>query len=510
MSLGLLLAIGTSGEALNLLSAYTAGQALTLVMLIRTIVRGMEAGGARDFSIFRSLRDFPRLVAIGLIYNVAIWIDKMIFWFMDGIGPHPWLRYHPLYDTCSFWAFLTVIPAMALNLVRLETSFYEKYRSYYGAILGEMPLKIIEQRKQKMMDDLGDATIRLLRVQGAITVAFIIFAPQIIEWLGMPPVAARVFRLACLGAFFHVLLLICILMQLYFDFRWQALTTSIVFLVLNALLAAWSVSGGVSTYGIGYAIAAFISLLLAYKLLNRSLERLHFITFTSQPIGDDDDARAAMAEMAEEMVDKAEEEGAKQPEAVEAFDEWAGIDDPALQNEDAEPPPHEPEPETPAPQPRPEQPADTDLVASPIAAATLADAQSIRTDVGFKRTPFIEPDVLRDPDITHTAAGLPVIVSDPQEEIDIEEEHAEEKPTEESPEEANPDVTHTDAGLPIVTRRADAEDEPPIEDLRPPEEDPEPPPEPDPPDPQPLPQREKEEEASDVSRTDETKTDVGP
>ena len=76
-------------DTVGVLGAYTVGQAFTLVRLIQVIVRGMEAGGKREPAVFRSLRIFPRLVALGVIYNAAIWIDKMVFWFTDGTGAHP-------------------------------------------------------------------------------------------------------------------------------------------------------------------------------------------------------------------------------------------------------------------------------------------------------------------------------------------------------------------------------------------------------------------------------------
>jgi uncharacterized membrane protein len=285
----LFLGRGTVG----ILAAYTAGQAFTLALLLRTIVRGMNASGGRDLSVFRSLIHFPMLVGVGLFYNAAIWVDKMIFWFQDGVGPHRLVRYHPLYDTCSFLAYLTVVPALAVNLVRLETAFYERYRGYYGAILGGTPLAVIEDKRRRMLGNLEESMVRLLKTQGAITALVILFAPVICDTLKLPPIAVRLFRLTCLGGLFHVLLLINILMQMYFDLRKQALATSLTFLVLNGLLAWWSVNRGVETYGIGYALASFMSLLLGYLLLYRSLDRLDYMTFTSQPIGSDEERREA-------------------------------------------------------------------------------------------------------------------------------------------------------------------------------------------------------------------------
>lgn len=292
-----------------ILAAYTAGQAFTLVFLLRTILRGMETGEKRDYRVFRSLLSFPVLAGVGFAYNAAIWVDKMVFWFADGFGPHPLVRYHPLYDTCSFLAYLTVVPALAVNLVQLETSFYEKYRAYYGAILAGSPLAVIEKNRRRMFESLQEGVVRLLRLQGAITAAVIIFAPLIVQGLELPEIATRLFRLTCLGAGFHVLLLICILMQMYFDLRAQALATSAAFLVLNGALAWWSVNRGIETYGVGYAVASFLTLLLGFVLLHRAIDRLDYHTFTSQPIGSKEERREA-EKLLEQEREKEQQEAA--------------------------------------------------------------------------------------------------------------------------------------------------------------------------------------------------------
>lgn len=309
---GVLLVFFSQGTE-PILAAYTAGQAFTLLLLLRTILRGMDTGEKRDFRVFRSLVSFPVLAGVGFAYNAAIWVDKMIFWFADGIGPHPLVRYHPLYDTCSFLAYLTVVPALALNLVQLETAFYEKYRAYYGAILAGSPLAVIERNRQRMFESLREGIVRLLRIQGAITAVVVIFAPLIVQGLELPEIATRLFRLTCLGAGFHVLLLICILMQMYFDLRRQALATSAAFLVLNGALAWWSVSRGIETYGVGYAMASFLTLLLGFVLLHRAMDRLDYHTFTSQPIGSKEERREA-----EELAEAEREKEAKEAAAPAA------------------------------------------------------------------------------------------------------------------------------------------------------------------------------------------------
>lgn len=279
--LGLGLARGASG----MLAAYTVGQGLTLVLLVRAIVRGLESGPRRDLSILTSIARYPALAAAGLFYSLAIWVDKLVFWTLDGIGPHPWIKTHPLYESASFLAYLTVVPALAVNLVHLETSFYEHYRGYFGAILGGRALGEIEDRRKRMLESLRTGTFRLLRVQGAITAVFIVLAPHIVSYLEMPEATVRVFRLCCVGALFHVLLSITILVQMYFDLRVRALASSAVFCVANAAGAWWSVQQGVAAYGAGYAAASLVSLVFAFGLLNSGLRNLEFQVFHAQPLG---------------------------------------------------------------------------------------------------------------------------------------------------------------------------------------------------------------------------------
>ncbi|HEX5138528.1 MAG TPA: exopolysaccharide Pel transporter PelG [Planctomycetota bacterium] len=321
--MGVLLVFLSQGTE-PILAAYTAGQAFTLVLLLRTILRGMDTGEKRDYRVFKSLVSFPVLAGVGFAYNAAIWVDKMIFWFADGIGPHRLVRYHPLYDTCSFLAYLTVVPALALNLVQLETAFYERYRAYYGAILAGSPLAVIERNRTRMFESLREGIVRLLRVQGAITAAVVIFAPLIVQGLELPEIAVRLFRLTCLGAGFHVLLLICILMQMYFDLRAHALATSATFLVLNGVLAWWSVNRGIETYGVGYALASFLTLLLGFVLLHRAMDRLDYHTFTSQPIGSKEERREA-----EKLAEAEREKEAKEAAAPAAAPAPAPVAAPA-------------------------------------------------------------------------------------------------------------------------------------------------------------------------------------
>jgi uncharacterized membrane protein len=265
----------------GLLLGFTIGQGVILVLAVVGIVREFDLGGAPDPTILNSLRRYPRLALVGLFWNAAIWMDQLVFWFMDGVSVYPAINYHPMYDTCRFFSYLTVTPALALNLVLVETDFYDRYRDFYGSILRDFPLKEVQRRKQEMLRTLGDGTLRLLRVQGAVTFACLVFAGPLTRFLGLPPEAIGSFRACCLGSFFHVILLVTVLVMLYFDLRSSTVAVTFVFLAANLGLAFWDLERGPSAYGTGYAIAALLSLGTGYFLLARRSKVLEFLAFAN-------------------------------------------------------------------------------------------------------------------------------------------------------------------------------------------------------------------------------------
>lgn len=277
--LAMLMLIGSRLGLVDVLTMYAVSNGLIVVMMSVLIARGVEVGDVRSGGVIPAMWQHRVLLLTGTVYGLSLWIDKWLFWVLDGVPTIGALRQHPLYDSCFYLGYLTVVPAMAVNLVHLETKFYEVYRAYYGAVTGNQPLARIRQLGQRMAASLRESAASLIRVQGGITVGCVAFAPWIIEVVGLPEYAVRVFRFACIGAFCHVLLLIAILVMLYFDRRKSALRACTVFLVTNALLAWWSVSAGPYTYGAGFAVAALAGLLVALWELRRTFSKLEYLTF---------------------------------------------------------------------------------------------------------------------------------------------------------------------------------------------------------------------------------------
>lgn len=264
----------------GLLFVVAIGQSATVVLLVRAVARGVESTGRRSARVLGSLRAFPVLLVFGALYNVGIWADKLVFWATDGVVIRGLLRKHVLYDSCSFLAYATVVPALAVNLVRIETSFYERYRDYYEVIERGGTLGMIERARDAMVQTLRDSALRIIRVQGWITGACIVFAPELLELAGVPYGATPTFRVLCAGAYFHVLLLLTLLTLLYFDQRRDAAWTAALFCVANVVLPLWSATGRPVHFGLGYAFAALGALLFGFGRLQRALARLEYLTFS--------------------------------------------------------------------------------------------------------------------------------------------------------------------------------------------------------------------------------------
>ena len=118
-----------------------------------------------------------------------------------------------------------------------------------------------------------------------VTLAAIVFAPQIADFLRVPGAQIPIFRVITAGAFLHSLLLMTILIILYFDFRGAALVVVAVFCVTNWAFSWITANVTLPFFGFGYLFSCFVSLIFAFYVLDFNLKRLQYLTFATQPVG---------------------------------------------------------------------------------------------------------------------------------------------------------------------------------------------------------------------------------
>jgi uncharacterized membrane protein len=269
----------------GMLLAFSAGQALTVALLSARLRAEFPADGALSFSFFRTFRRFPSLLFIGLAYTGGIWIDKLIFW----AGPYAYrlpsgLTSFPLYDNAVFLAYLTVVPALALVFVRVEVSFYHKYRRFFGAIRHGAELEAVGRARRQILASFDESLRRIAGLQGTVTLLVVLFAPRVLEGLGLDWVQYYIFRVACLGAFLQVIILTLLLAALHLALYRPALGMTLTYFLTGAAATVVTAILGLETYGYGFLAAGLAALAVGFPWIRRLIRTLDVRTFMDQAV----------------------------------------------------------------------------------------------------------------------------------------------------------------------------------------------------------------------------------
>jgi len=277
--------LGAIYQLNGLVFGFLIGQVLLSALLVQRIFADYRFGQGFNFNFLGHFRTYPTLALIGFTYNLAIWIDKVIMWYSpSGTRIHSVFYTHFPYDSAMFLAYMSIIPTLAVFLLRIETDFFVRYKNYYGSIKARAPLDVIEARRREMTDVLGSALYTVLIYQGTVTAIALLAMPYIVSIIGVDPVYAPVFRVGVVGAFFHAGVLIIMILLLYFDFRGAGLVLTTVFLLTNSVFTALTTGMPQWTMGYGYTCSTMLTLGLGVLLLSNRLKRLEYLTFMRQPI----------------------------------------------------------------------------------------------------------------------------------------------------------------------------------------------------------------------------------
>lgn len=154
-SVTLLAALGFS-RLLNmegLLLGFVVGHFVLLTGMVWLIYHNYPSDHFIAFDIWKSAAMYRSLMITGFAFNLGVWVDKLMFWYHPGtgmqvIGP---LHASVIYDFPIFLSYISVIPGMAIFLVRIETDFVEYYQKFYDAVREGATLEYIERMRNHMV-----------------------------------------------------------------------------------------------------------------------------------------------------------------------------------------------------------------------------------------------------------------------------------------------------------------------------------------------------------------------
>ena len=265
----------------GLLLALLIGHSTLLFLFLYDILREYQADKLIAFDFLKRRQVFLSLLATGFFYNCGIWIDKFLFWFNPGtshaiVGP---LRASILYDLPIFLAYLAIIPGMAVFLVRIETDFAEWYDRLFRAIRDGETLQHIGQLKTEMTLSIRQGLLEICKVQGLTVVLLFLFAPRLLEWLGISSYYLPLFYIDLIGVSIQVVFMALLNVFFYLDKRTVVLELCVLFAVLNGALTLLSMYLGPSFFGYGFTLSLLICVLLALHRLTTTLQDLEYDTF---------------------------------------------------------------------------------------------------------------------------------------------------------------------------------------------------------------------------------------
>ncbi len=268
----------------GLLAGFFIGQSMMMYFMLGIIVHEYTADSLISFDFLDKNKVFYSLAAISIIYNLGVWTDKFVFWFNPItseaiIGP---LRSSIIYDPPIFLSYLTIIPGMAVFLLRMEADFVDKYNEFYGAIRDGGSLGKIRDLKKSMINTIRSSFLEIFKVQ-AVTILIVIYAADhILPLFKISTNYRMLFSIDVAAVGVQVVLLGVFNVLFYLDKRIIILNLTIFFALCNLILTITSQHLGPIYYGYGFAISVLLTTMIGFIILNQKLMRLEYETFMLQ------------------------------------------------------------------------------------------------------------------------------------------------------------------------------------------------------------------------------------
>ena len=279
------IAVAVAGLESNAMAwAFVAGLTVTFFGLTSRVFATFPQAPGRLLTSLSAIAGgahrYQRLMLGSLLGNAGVWADKVVFWLSsEGSRLDNGLLHAPAYDSTMFIASLVIVPALSSFVLSLETGFFDRYQQYFATISNHGTLDQIEQARQRLQRYTLEHLVLITMSLAGLAAIVILTAPIIVDALGLQFRQIAILRYGALGAVFHFVFIAASSVLLFFDRRRRYLAVQALFLGLNAGLAIVSLRIGEDSYGAGYFAACLIAAAVAYRMTEKTFDRLNFLTF---------------------------------------------------------------------------------------------------------------------------------------------------------------------------------------------------------------------------------------
>lgn len=275
-------ALGLVAGPTGMVWGFSLGLAAIQFGLIARVFAEYPYRVAELFAFLGYFRKYWDLALLGLVGNLAVWSDKWIMWLApERETVSGAMVIYSAYDSAMFVAYLTILPALTLFTVNIETRFFEHYQGFYRDIQQHATYDQIARNHKSIVAALLESCRNLVILQGAVCAVTIFLAPGIVGALGLHYQQIGMFRFGTLGAFFQVLFLFSTVILAYFDLRIRNLIAQTVYLAANAGFTLIFSSMGFAWYGYGYFLSSLLAFAIGYLMVADAVRRLPYFAFVA-------------------------------------------------------------------------------------------------------------------------------------------------------------------------------------------------------------------------------------
>lgn len=283
MTIGVVIAVYLKPEYADkgMLLGFNVGIGIVFFVLLSVVLSEYDFK-LKKVQIYALIKKYWQIALGCFFYVCTIWVDKFVMALAPEATTTLVTSKMPMYfeyGNAMFFAALTMVPALAIFLLQIETDFAEKYHRFYIDIIGDAPLRKIENNHNAIREAFIKHSVNLVLLQAFIAFLAITLAPKIFELLDIRLIVFSMYRFGVLGAFFHILTFLIIIILYYFDCRTKTLIIQLLFLITNAIFTYITIKLGFTFYGYGYFFSALVTFMVALPILIDHIEKLPFHTF---------------------------------------------------------------------------------------------------------------------------------------------------------------------------------------------------------------------------------------
>lgn len=235
-----------------------------LLVIIRTFYRGK---GRFSFDFLSYFKKYPALLFSGLFYILGMYAHNIIFWYFSDIYTQVmYLKILPAYDMATFLAMLINLSAMVIFVVKVETSFYERYRVYCKNI-ASANYEEIEKSRKNMQRVLDHELFYLYEVQLVITIVLIALGMVFLPRFNFGGMVLDYFTVLGLAYYSTFCMYLTVVFLYYYDDQKGALLTTLIFFLVTVATSMILTNISSAYFGLGLLIGAIVSWIFGFNRL---------------------------------------------------------------------------------------------------------------------------------------------------------------------------------------------------------------------------------------------------